>query len=197
VIPFLQADAPVLVRAWTALTGPETQIVGVRGDRIVYRAAWSLGVIRSKDGSKVWRIENPDRFQGPNALGKTSILAVRDADPKISLVKIDLETGTAGQRITLPGQVRDIAVEGGLVYLLLATGSLRAYSEADFKPQWAIPFPEARNPGKLWVAGTHLLAGVEGAVYSIARTTGKVEWVHNESMYVRSLLDGKVVLDGF
>lgn len=128
----------------------------------------------------MWRMENVDRYQGPEALAGDSIFAVRDTNEKKTLIKLSLKEGRPGLKVSLPGHARDMAVSPGYVFILFSSGEIRAYSDSTLTPLWKAPVLASANIPRLIAVGGRLVASIESRVYCFEMSSGKPLWTYDE-----------------
>lgn len=173
---------PPFVRAWTLRAGQQAAVVSVQNGLIIYRCETGVGAVELATGAQTWTAIPTVWVNAAAAFGNR-VYAMARGDKDSTLWELDAATGKARSFARVAGDLDQVTVDAGRVYVGDATGTVRALDRRTGEEVWTCKLPQkgARRVriGQLAVTSAGLFAGADDAgEFGIDANKGTILWNH-------------------
>jgi hypothetical protein len=173
---------PPMHRAWTVLSGDNTELRGVRGPVLYYSAQCGVGAVRIDTGARVWDKRLSD-WCGGAAMGEHRLFVLDAGGKSTRLVAYDLRTGASYLLKSYPEGTREIACDGRRIYVLSKL-TVDACDVKTGKTIWQKKLGSSPTRGltlsSLTTGNSRVFAAIESAgFHCLDSATGKLLWRDN------------------
>ncbi len=190
---------PPFVRKWTAQTGEQTRVLGVRDGTAYYGSSQGAGAVVIATGKTRWSTM-AGRTVTMGALSSGALVVVAQAEKQADIVTLNIASGAPRPLLKLQSQVIAFAVAGRTVYVVDRLCRILALEATTGAVRWRrelrAPLHRVFGSSRLAASERGIYVAVDNTDWSLDPSDGRVLWKRPSwyaSLYAPILIGSDVV----